>query len=139
RSAAARAPRRRAQRCRGGLRLARGAAAPAAVRGSAAAFFTPIGIAMTHRLAWTACAVFLCSIGASAAASDMAPGAWEYTMKTSVPGVPVSTPGVTARICLSEKDVPYAMATTGPGSKGDCRYENLRSAGGKTRYDMVCQ
>ena len=68
----------------------------------------------------------------------MLPGTWSYTMRTGVPGVPVSLPSVTTTVCLSAQDVPYAVATTGEGRKGDCRFENWQRVGLKTRYDMVC-
>lgn len=68
----------------------------------------------------------------------MLPGTWSYTMRTGVPGAPVSLPSVTTKVCLSAQDVPYAVATTGEGRKGDCRFENWQRVGLKTRYDMVC-
>jgi len=67
----------------------------------------------------------------------MTPGSWEYTMGTTVPGVPL-TPSVTMTMCLSAADVPYAVATSERGRKGSCRYENLRHVGKQTRYEMVC-
>ena len=93
---------------------------------------------MTQRLILTIFTLFLCVVGA-AAASDMVPGEWKYTMKTGVQGTPVSTPSVTTYICLSAADVPFAVVTSGAGSKGGCRYENLRTIDGKTHYDMVCK
>lgn len=68
----------------------------------------------------------------------MQPGDWEYTMQTGIPGAPISLPSATTTVCLSADDVPYAVATTGPGRKGDCRFENWHQAGRTTRYDMVC-
>jgi hypothetical protein len=75
---------------------------------------------------------------AAAPTGTMVPGNWEYTMRAGVPGAPVSLPGVTTTVCLTSQDVPYGVATTGPGSKGDCRFENWQQIGRKTRYDMVC-
>ena len=91
---------------------------------------------MKHRLLLASLA--LCLHATPSQATEMTPSNWEYTMNTAVPGVPFSLPAFTTTLCLSEKDTRYGVLTTGPGRKGDCRYENLRQTGNITRYDMVC-
>ena len=83
-------------------------------------------------------ALAVCCLAGAASAADMQPGKWEYTMKTVVPGVPFTTPRVTAPVCLSAEDVKYGVAWSNHGHKGDCHYRNLRQSGATTRYDMVC-
>jgi hypothetical protein len=74
-----------------------------------------------------------------AAAAQMTPGMYEYTIKISIPGGPGNMPPQTSQRCLGAKDLEgnkaYQMPQ-GPGS--DCQVKDLKESGGKFSYTMAC-
>ncbi len=84
-------------------------------------------------------ALLACSPTGVSYAEAMSPGKWEYTMTSSVSGVPFALPALTTRLCLTRADVTYGVSMSERRlNHGNCRYQRLRHAGDKTRYDMVC-
>ncbi len=84
-------------------------------------------------------ALLACSPTGVSYAEAMSPGKWEYTMTSSVSGVPFALPALTTRLCLTRADVTYGVSMSERRSNhGNCRYQRLRHSGDTTRYDMVC-
>ena len=74
-----------------------------------------------------------------AAAAQMKPGMYEYTIKISMPGAPANMSGQTMQRCLAKKDLEgnkaYQMPQ-GPGS--DCQVKDMVESAGKFSYKMAC-
>lgn len=74
-----------------------------------------------------------------AAAAQMKPGMYEYTIKISMPGAPANMSGQTMQRCLAKKDLEgnkaYQMPQ-GPGS--DCQVKDMVENAGKFSYKMAC-
>ena len=74
-----------------------------------------------------------------AAAAQMKPGMYEYTVKISMPGAPANMSGQTMQRCLAKKDLEgnkaYQMPQ-GPGS--DCQVKDMVENAGKFSYKMAC-
>ncbi|MDZ4812517.1 MAG: DUF3617 family protein [Pseudomonadota bacterium] len=84
-------------------------------------------------------ALLACSPTGVSYAEAMSPGKWEYTMTSSVSGVPFAQPALTTHLCLTRADVTYGLSVSRNSlNNGNCRYQRLRHSGDTTRYDMVC-
>jgi hypothetical protein len=74
-----------------------------------------------------------------AAAAQMKPGMYEYTIKMNMPGAPANMSAQTMQRCLAKKDLEgnkaYQMPQ-GPGS--DCQIKDMVESAGKFSYKMAC-
>lgn len=74
-----------------------------------------------------------------AAAAQLKPGMYEYTIKMSMPGGPANMAAQTMQRCLAKKDLEgnkaYQMPQ-GPGS--DCQIKDMVESAGKFSYKMAC-
>ena len=74
-----------------------------------------------------------------AAAAQMTPGMYEYTIRMSMPGAPANLSAQTLQRCLAAKDLEGSKAfemPAGPGS--DCQVKDLVNAGGRFSYKLAC-
>ena len=74
-----------------------------------------------------------------AAAAQMKPGMYEYTVKITMPGAPANMSGQTMQRCLAAKDLAGSKAyqmPQGPGS--DCQVKDMVENAGKFSYKMAC-
>jgi len=86
------------------------------------------------RLAAVAAALLATSVNAAGAGAQ--PGMWEYSIKTEMPGMPFAMPAVTTQQCLKPEDAKQGAIYK--EEKSECKLENLKQAGNKTSYDVVC-
>jgi hypothetical protein len=74
-----------------------------------------------------------------AAAAQMLPGMYEYTIKISMPGAPANLSGQTLQRCLTAKDLEGNKAYQMPSYPGsDCQVKDLAENGGMFSYKMAC-
>jgi hypothetical protein len=61
---------------------------------------------------------------------------WEITVKIDMPGMPVSMPPQTTRVCLAKqaRDADYV-----PKSQGECQVQDTHRSGKTLRYRMECR
>lgn len=84
-------------------------------------------------------AVFAAALLCAVPAFALTPGLYEYTMKTSVPGVPAAMPPQTTRRCLSAKDVEGSRAVEMPPMpNSDCKVLDQVIKGGQFSYRIAC-
>jgi hypothetical protein len=74
-----------------------------------------------------------------AAAAQMKPGMYEYTIKMNMPGGPGNMPTQTMQRCLGKKDLEGNKAYQMPQGQGsDCQIKDMVENAGKFSYKMAC-
>jgi hypothetical protein len=74
-----------------------------------------------------------------AAAAQLRPGMYEYTIKMSMPGAPANMSAQTMQRCLAKKDLEGNKAYQMPqGAGSDCQIKDMVESAGKFSYKMAC-
>ncbi|HEX4886348.1 MAG TPA: DUF3617 family protein [Casimicrobiaceae bacterium] len=60
---------------------------------------------------------------------------WDITMKMEMPGMPMAMPATTQQMCIKKN---RGGADLVPKNDSDCRMTDVKTAGNKTTYTMVC-
>jgi hypothetical protein len=75
----------------------------------------------------------------AASASALTPGMYEYTMKMSMPGMPMNMPAQTSQRCLTSKDVDSNKAIEMPTERNsDCQIKDMANSGAQFSYKISC-
>lgn len=73
---------------------------------------------------------------AAAAPPNMAPGLWEITTRTEMPGMPMEMPAQTIRHCFRAEDLKDAK--DGVPVDKSCRFDELAQSGNTVRWKVTC-
>jgi uncharacterized protein DUF3617 len=70
--------------------------------------------------------------------ADVDPGNWEFTMTTTVEGMPGNVGPVTQTRCLSAEDARDPSRVLGPGGGSACEFSNRNDTGTVFSFEISC-
>jgi len=90
----------------------------------------------------TLVAIAVFAFAAAAAAGDVAPGNWEFTINTTTEGLGALAPKpgpIVRQRCISEEEAKNPGQILGDaGTRGDCQFSNQRDTGSAYSFDVRC-